>query len=700
MSEDHLQLCRFCQRTIKLAYYCEDCGTSCCTDCLHEEKIEYFVCQECNSKNIEILDSGGRKVCKDCGRESIVKASQKFKECPKCKSHSITNIYEKKEKLEQNFLEIIQNTRSFLEPFVELRNKLLVLRDKIKLARDPPIRCYHFPRMEADLYELFKLFNNTTDNLLEKISVHFQHFALNKEYFFDIYMQPNSNIKIIEGILENLIRSYDSIKDFIANSVKTINQSIETNQINLQFIDKINVHFSSHQNFLNLAKDEKPVFAINAKLTNGLNSQELLNKSKGTLFITNFDLSFVHEHGLLKKKQEIIFKAPVDDLVRIKEKGKVFKKLYLEFAYGKYEFTLPANTVKKVIEYILLARTFDETTKHNKEFAKKLQEITVDLTDLVNFIEESINSFFSLKCQYNQKLNNEQIMQNEMSYKNQLFLQNFNLQQDPVQYSNPQKQMQYFGSQDQVPYRNQQDIQRNSQPFYQNLPPVFQNIPELYHSPNDYPPPDNSMYYRQERYYDPRDKNSQRPPLPNSNMYNPDPRQPPRPEYYAYDRRNGWQCEPDLEERNFLMKRLEQVQKIDNQPHYHAFNSTNKWFNKAGLNRRDPQDISLDLEPSIPNLYDNHLSDLFVSRRNSSDRPFSSSRKDLYEFDRSKRKKLSELKQERYGLKETLKKLDSKFDQGGISEVDYFRTFKNLQKQIYAIDKKVNSLNNGGREYD
>ena len=44
-----------------------------------------------------------------------------------------------------------------------------------------------------------------------------------------------------------------------------------------------------------------------------------------------------------------------------------------------------------VIEYILLARTFDETTKHNKEYAKNLQEITIDLADLVNFIEESIN---------------------------------------------------------------------------------------------------------------------------------------------------------------------------------------------------------------------------------------------------------------------------------------------------------------------
>ena len=457
MSEDNLQLCRFCQRTIKLAYYCETCGTSCCSDCLQEEKIEYFVCQECNSKNIEILDSGGRKVCKDCGRETIVKVSQRFKSCPKCHSREIINIYEKKEKLEQHFLEVIQNTRTFVEPFLELRNKLLLLRNKVKQARDPPIRCYHFPRMESDLYDLFKIFNSITDNLLEKINIHFQHFALNKEYFFDIYMQPNSNIKIIEGILENLIRSYESINEFIESSVRTINEAIETNQINLQFIDKINIHFSSHQDFLNLAKDEKPVFAIDAKLINGLNSQELLNKSKGTLFITNFDLSFVHEHGLLKKKREIIFKAPVDDLIRIKEKGKVFKKLYLEFAYGKYEFTLPSNTLKKVIEYILLARTFDETTKHNKEYAEKLQTISIDLTDLVNFIEESINSFFSLKCQYNQKINIDQKMQNELKNSKRQYLQDFSSLSTPMQYGDSQKPIQYNAPQGQIQYNGPRD---------------------------------------------------------------------------------------------------------------------------------------------------------------------------------------------------------------------------------------------------
>jgi predicted nucleic acid-binding Zn-ribbon protein len=59
---------------------------------------------------------------------------------------------------------------------------------------------------------------------------------------------------------------------------------------------------------------------------------------------------------------------------------------------------------------------------------------------------------------------------------------------------------------------------------------------------------------------------------------------------------------------------------------------------------------------------------------------------------REKRKEMSELEKERYGLDETLKALDTKFDQGVISEVDYFRTFKNLQKQIYDIDQKIELL--------
>ncbi|MHA2086801.1 MAG: hypothetical protein ACW972_00905 [Promethearchaeota archaeon] len=86
------QVCRFCQRYVKLAYYCEECGVSCCSDCLHEKKVEFYTCQDCNSKNIENSDSDKRKVCQECGKENIIKTNQLLKSCPKCGSHKVIKL--------------------------------------------------------------------------------------------------------------------------------------------------------------------------------------------------------------------------------------------------------------------------------------------------------------------------------------------------------------------------------------------------------------------------------------------------------------------------------------------------------------------------------------------------------------------------------------------------------------------------------
>ncbi|KKM07813.1 hypothetical protein LCGC14_1730190, partial [marine sediment metagenome] len=399
------QVCRFCQRYVKLSYYCEECGTTCCSDCLHEKKVELYTCQECDSKNIDT--SSSKKVCNECGNETLVKRTQHLKICPKCGSPKILNIYEKKEDLEREFLELIKKSRLFVNPLREVLGKLLFLRKKIKKAREPPIKCFHYPKMESDILALFKLLIYVQNTLVDKINAHFHQLILYKEYFFDIFAQPNTNIPIIEGILDNLLRSYSSINDFVLNNVETFNISIETLEQNINFIDKISLYFFNYQKFLNLAEKEKPVYAIYAKLVNGLDTEARYKKDKGSLFITNLDLSFVHEYGVRKKKQTLIFKAPVQDLIRIKEKGKLFKKLYLEFEYGKYEFSFPTKSISRVIEYILLARTFEEVTVFDSKSAANLQKIDIDLNELVDFIEESINSFFSLKCQYNK--NNENL---------------------------------------------------------------------------------------------------------------------------------------------------------------------------------------------------------------------------------------------------------------------------------------------------
>lgn len=703
MTEESLELCRFCQRHMKLTYYCEGCGSSCCSDCLLVQKIDYYICQDCNSKNIEILDSEGKKACKDCGKENITKASQPLKSCPKCQSHNIINIYEKKEELEQKFLKIIKKLRFFINPLRDLINKLNTLRQKIKKARDPPIRCFHFPKMEADLLTLFKLFIQVKNQLREKIAVLFHHLVLNKEYFFDIYAQPNSNIRVIEDILDNLSRNYNTINEFIANNIKTFNENIESHQINLQFIDKVNIYFSAYKRFLSLAEEEKPIYAISAKLINGLKNQEMFKKKGGILFITNYDLSFVHEFGMVKKKHDLIFKAPVNDLIRIKEKGKLFKKLYIEFAYGKYEFLLPPNSISRVIEYILLARVFDETVKENTEVAKELHEIEVDLNDLENFIEEGINSFFSFKLISNKKAENDQIKNyNKNQNSNNYVPQNIAYPSDVFQYNGSQNGGQY-------PYFQDQNFsqQWNNRPCYSysgydpqgqnyfrenNFPPYFK--------PVQIPPTYDLPYFRnvmRQSMYPTINKDE----FCTPNIYNPYYQQNYDPQNFNNFFHNQIS---DIEERNILMKRLQQAQKFG-QPFSNQINGNpdnlfnTKFLNKCPDLRYENNRINPPEKPIFQDYNKNHLSELFNTNKFSMDNLYTSDNS-FFEIDREKRKKVQELKKEKYSLKETLKKLEDKFDSGIISKVDYFNTYQNMQKDFYSINQKLKSLKSKIEEED
>jgi hypothetical protein len=676
--------CRFCQTSNLSSNFCQNCGASFCSDCLNDEKIDTYICHDCKSKNIEILDDEETKICKDCESKNAIKLIQHIKTCPKCNSHLIINIYEKKEELEQKFLELIKSSRSFVEPFRDLINKLYLLRQKVKQARDPPIKCYHFPKMESNLLALFKLFFYVEENLLDKIKTHFQHLAFNKEYFFDIYAQPISNINIIEGILENQYRSFNSIQEYILKNVDGIAKSIEKIQKNLTFIDRITDLFNLHKRFLNLTDDEKPVFAINAKLTNGLNSHDRLKKNKGVLFITNLDLSFIQEYGVIKKKQELIFKAPVGEIIRIKEKGKVFKKLYIEFVYGKYEFTLPSKAISKVIEYILLARNFDDTTIFDFESARKLLELELDLKKLKHFIEENINSFFSIKCQYNKNINEYQKpkQENNQNYYESYPSEKYLHQRNENSYNNQESSNNLVCRNHIRTYVPQSREHRYSRQTINSRSPP----PEPYNFPRGSHRRQPPLNYEEEGFYF-------------QNLYNPERFQNYDPQNYEnrYD-----QPVEDLDEKNILMKKLEKVQKFGQQ----IPNQINKIiYDLQQMNAPNHTPQHLNRRSRYQDYSRNHLSEFFNTDTNSISRkkPYSYADEFLKNFhgdEDENYKKLLELKKERFSLKETLKKLEKKFDEGIISETDYFRTFKNLKKDIYMTDKKIEKVKEKLKEED
>ncbi|MEJ2279810.1 MAG: hypothetical protein P8Y70_19005 [Candidatus Lokiarchaeota archaeon] len=546
------------------------------------------------------------------------------------------------------------------------------IREKIKKARNPPIKCYHFPKMESDLLSLFKLILYLEKTLLEKVSIHFHHLSLNKEYFFSIYKQPNENVRIIEGILDNLNRSFESIEEFVEDNVNTIVSDTRSIEKNLKFVDKITDYFMQYKRFLSLADNEKPIYAISAKLSNGLNNQEIFKKKNGMLFITNLDLSFIHEYGWLKTKQDLIFKAPVSDLIRIKEKGKIFKKLYIEFSYGKYEFSLPDNdAISRVIEYILLARNYDETAIFDKESSRKLNNIEISLKKLKNFIEEGINSFYSLKCQSNNNINDNR---EQYNIENPLNSNPWISNDRQINDSNQRNFNPFYHN------RYPNNLQGKSNTYYQKNPGNDQfhgynpQIAQEFQNPNPNYSNNRNLDYNDQRYRNMQSKYNENE-FFLQNLFNPNRFQNYNPDQLMQIYR---QREDDFDKKAFLMKQLEKQQKFGSN------NFTSSMGNHPALKNFVPDVYNSDLNIKGNRFQDynkNHLSEFFESNRELSESDFGSGNTDFTIKNNNYKKKLQDLNREKFSLNETLNKLEDKFDQGIITEVDYFRTFKNLKKE-------------------
>ncbi len=627
----NLQLCRFCEKTTKLTYYCESCGSSCCSDCLFEKQIDYYTCYACK-KEVQVEKKEDKLVCKECGKEQISMGIKYKKACPKCKSINILNIYEKKESLEQHFLKYIKDVRKFAQPFLDLKKRLEDTREHIRKARDPPILCYHYPTMESEMVMLFKKFNDVVNSLLDRINMHLHHFSLNQDYFFDIYSQPNSSLSVIQDILNNLDRSYKGIDEYISSNVKEITKKLDKIDKDLKIVDYVTKYFLYFAKDLKLAREEKPVYAIAAKLDNGYNPQPLSRPTRGYLFITNLDISFIHTHKINKRRTKLILKIPIKDLQDIKPTTAKFKKrkIYLEFTYGQYEFLIRAEAIAKLIECIILAPQFGENIKLNKDAAEKLQRMVLDINNIVNFIEEAINSFFSLKCRYNQKVGDRipvTIDNNSFSS-----FQRPNFQTNTQQMINNSPSSMYSCSQNQqihqAPVAENQFIINNQRPHYSGFGAYSPNMNE-----------DKSVLIRQLGRQQGTSRVQQS--SPPSGGYS-----------------NG----------------IYSSEAIDEIPYPY----NNEWFHKAGLNRNPKPNDAPYIHPTYENYNKYHLSDYFVPNPRGEDVG----------------KKMRVLKKEQFNLNNTLSKLEARFEQGLLPEDEYFNIYGNIQKRIASIEKQIELLKN------
>jgi len=414
---------------------------------------------------------------------------------------------------------------------------------------------------------------------------------MNKNYFVDISKQSNTNIPIIAGILENLNHEHKSLSVFIENNLKKISEKIQEIDAKIEFLEDIRKNFLKFNEIIEFTRDEKALYGLRCKMARGINPMNEYSNEKGTLLISNLYIYFIRENGLLKKRVEFIFKIPHEEFKRIEITGKVRKRLYMEFVYGKYFFAINSSKRNSVIDYIENARVFDENQKYDFESGKSLMLIKLDIKDLIDLIETNISYLLNLKC--NQNLN--YLPGYQVNYEdnyNRPQQSHYPQQTYPQPSRNLQNQNNFNYNENNVLMRNLGDYQGSSNSQYPpNLPPnTYQNQNPASFRPN---------HFQRNNY--------------NANL----------------DSRNS--INPNELNYQFLNQRLE----YSNRPEYRE------------------------------------------------------SKKNVYFNNRSR---LLELEKEEFSLNQTLKLLDKKFQKSEISDVDYFRTYRTYQQELYVIQRKIQDI--------
>jgi len=318
--------------------------------------------------------------CPSCGSTDISDVVYHKIVCPNCQSTHISNTLVKKAQLEQEFIELIKNSRSLITPLNEL---MILLNNKKKDVE----KNVENQKIGSKLLNNFKIFNFIKRILFEKISIYFYFLNFNRSYFFGIFNQPNSDLGFIKGILESLQINFDSIQKEVMKNINNIHENLTKMGEEYQLITKIENNLIANKIQALLSQNEI-IVSITDAIAKARSKSDTDKKTKGTLVITNFDIMF------LNKNFELHLKAPIKDLDKIRKDGKG-KKIYVAFlGQYHYEFLLNEKNSDDVINSIILARQLGMEAPiqvRDYEIEQFLQEEDLQLNGLSSYIESSIN---------------------------------------------------------------------------------------------------------------------------------------------------------------------------------------------------------------------------------------------------------------------------------------------------------------------
>ncbi|UYP48242.1 hypothetical protein NEF87_004527 [Candidatus Lokiarchaeum ossiferum] len=611
------EVCPQCGENPNITFICEDCHEIFCEDCVVIKTEELLVCMQCNSKNVS-EDKHGHHFCRDCGSRDMRNLKNLIPTCRNCDSGNVIRIEDKQEQLLDDYKSIISNTRSFVNPFEKMVERLNHFKSNLFQLRQDFPQCHHYPNLEADSQLLFKMFEAAKTNLYDHVNRFFQDIQRNIHYINEIRVTHPSNFTFIMEILRQFERERMKVVDLANSGLHPLESRLEPIEEKIEFMQTIQAQFNPFLGKLKLEPAEKIVFGIKCKLSTGVTEDKDFNNKNGTILITSKRLYFFHEQGVFKKRNVLLISVQITDLQYAGVKGKINKKVSLEFLNSMYKFTLSKENRDELVEWISKAQDFESQLTQGdnnlKIFSKHKIHIKVFREELENAIYELIG--FHGSRNHNSAVSTSHAVNAKMYRTTNL--------PGPTKMTPPQIPHQYPSG--------------TSSSSFQN--PYLPNIPDL----------------KKKSYV-------------NNNF---DSFATPAGHFgYPHDRGslNEYFAEPGV-----ISPQRSIVQPV---PRYGGYNnpSTNPPFH--------PRNSSRNSYPTPP-------TPRFGSNLNSQTSLNQWSARGSEELEI--KNEINQLRQEEFALNQTLKMLEQRYDGGYIQNVEFVKSYKELQRKYYMISNRITQL--------
>ncbi|HMF34774.1 MAG TPA: hypothetical protein VKK79_25360 [Candidatus Lokiarchaeia archaeon] len=389
--------CEFCDESAPVSYYCETCHSIFCSDCLQTPTREEKICGKCGS-NLILTDTSGVEFCQVCKTQHAAGQIiyRTLKVCPSCNSPTAVKIEQKKNTLTRDFYNIVQESRHLLTHVNEMVNRFNNCRQKLLQLRAQIPPSNHFPTLESEMLKVASLVDQIKAGIKERIQLFFDNAHRNLDFFTEARMRPQ-DLPLIENTLLTVRSEQNDLVRYAERCLAKVDEDLESAKARLGFVEEIIERFRPYLHLLDLKRQERPVFAMECILKNGVLEDQEVGKKTGLALLTNQKISFIYEHGIIRKKSEILFQAPISELAKAEVRGRIFKRLRLDFNNGYYKLSLGKEDRAKLLQYIDVARDFDERNKVDQEKLQELTQMRLNARDIRQLLEEQINCILHAK---------------------------------------------------------------------------------------------------------------------------------------------------------------------------------------------------------------------------------------------------------------------------------------------------------------